>query len=424
MIAHEKPPMNAHYLLYRLLLIVLSPILLAYIFWLSLRSRSTRYFWQRLGFATDDLPQGTLWFHCASVGEVNTALPLLKKIHSEQPDIQFIITTNTTTGAQIVEQQKLDYLYHCYLPFDWAHSVKRFLKNVKPSRLYILETEIWPRLFSKCRCTGIEINIINARLSKKTTSANSFVKGLLSDALSKVTAIYARSDEHREAYIAIGAEATKVKTLGNLKFTTAIRSTDENQPSLSIDGDYVLLASTHDDEEKQITEIWEKFVRDELLVIAPRHPERRTAILKQFDDSGFDRERVAVRSNNDVITDSTDIYLVDTVGELKPLFHDAKLVIMGGSFVDIGGHNILEPAAYNRSIITGPHMHNFAEELALMTRENAILQVGSYKALEESLSRTLDDEEELALLQSNTKNLTHDIEKVLEDYCKLITRSD
>ena len=153
----------------------------------------------------------------------------------------------------------------------------------------------------------------------------------------------------------------------------------------------------------------------------PRHPERRPAILKQFDDSGIDRQRIAVRSNHDAITDNTDIYLVDTVGELKPLFQHAKLVIMGGSFVDIGGHNILEPAAYNSAIITGPHMENFSEELELMSDQNAILQVGSYNALEESLSRTLDDLDELMQLRSNTENLAHDIEKVLEDYCRIVT---
>ena len=168
--------MSMHYLLYRLLLILLSPILLGYILWLSLRSRSGRYFWQRLGLQTAGLPENALWFHCASVGEVNTALPLLKKIHKLHPEIQVIVTTNTSTGALIVARQKLDYLHHCYLPFDWAHSVKRFLKNVKPHSLYVLETEIWPRLFSKCRCAGIKINIINARLSRKTTSANNFIK--------------------------------------------------------------------------------------------------------------------------------------------------------------------------------------------------------------------------------------------------------
>ena len=181
--------MSFHYISYRLLLILLSPLLLGHIVWLTISNRQGRYFLQRTGFAYPNLDSGRLWFHCASVGEVNTLLPLLKNLHKEDPRLRFIITTNTITGARIVagaiENQGLDCLSHCYLPFDWSFSINRFLRKLKPCFLYVVETEIWPNLYTQCSRKDIPIYIINARLSSKTTSANDFVKKLLRPPLSK-----------------------------------------------------------------------------------------------------------------------------------------------------------------------------------------------------------------------------------------------
>ena len=149
---------------YRLLITLLSPLILGHIAWLSLRNKQSRYFWQRLGFKYSELPQKSLWFHCASVGEVNTLLPLLKNIHKKNDQLKIIITTNTITGAEVVAQQKLDYLYHSYLPFDWSYAINSFIAATKPASLYIMETEIWPNLFAGCNNKKIPIQIINARL--------------------------------------------------------------------------------------------------------------------------------------------------------------------------------------------------------------------------------------------------------------------
>ncbi|MCK4674282.1 MAG: hypothetical protein KAT61_00075 [Gammaproteobacteria bacterium] len=275
---------------------------------------------------------------------------------------------------------------------------------------------MWPNLFNTCNNKKLAIYIINARLSSKTTSVNRWVKSLLRYSLSKVTAIYTRSENNSLAYLQLGAAENIIKTIGNLKLATATPDKQSSQTkAVSIERDYVLLASTHNNEEQQVYKLWKKLNRAELLVIAPRHPERSAAIIKQLDC-----DNIAVRSQNQEITDKTEIFLLDTVGELKNLFQNAKLVIMGGSFVATGGHNILEPASFNRAIITGPYMENFKEELELMLEKKAIVQVGSYKELGDCITKLLNDESHRMSLQNNTNDLTHNAEKILEDYSELI----
>ena len=401
---------------YRLLTIIISPIILGHIIWKSVSNKKSRYLLQRLGFNYAKLPINCLWFHCASVGEVNTLLPLLKNLHSKNNLLKFIITTNTITGGKIVKQQKLDYLFHCYLPFDWRFSVNRFLSTARPTALYVLETEIWPNLFSLCHNKGISIHIINARLSSKTTKAKPWIKSLLKTALSKVDTISARSEHEAQAYELLGADKNKISTVGNLKLTTALNNhqfTEDN--NFSINRGYVLVASTHDDEELQIYTIWKKLNREELLIIAPRHPERAASIVKKLNC-----DNLSIRSKNQPVTDKTKVFLLDTVGELKNYFNNAKLVIMGGSFTTIGGHNILEPASYNNAIITGPYMENFNQELSLMLEKKAIVQVSSIDELEEQLNKLLNDEKYREVLQANTTTLTHNVEEILKAYTDLI----
>lgn len=403
-------------LFYRLLTIILSPLILAHIIWKSVSNKQARYFWQRLGFGYSKLPKHCNWFHCASVGEVNTLLPLLKNLHAKNEGLNFIITSNTITGGKIVAQQKLAYLFHSYLPFDWSFGIKRFINSTRPAALFVVETEIWPNLFRLCHRRGIAIHIINARLSSKTTSANPWVKSLLSMSLSNVSSIAARSDQDAKSYESLGADNSKIKTVGNLKFTTALNlgQASEKKP-FSLQRGYVLVASTHDDEELQIYRRWKRLGRDELLIIVPRHPERGPAITKKLGC-----QNIAIRSKEQPITDDTEVYLLDTVGELKDYFRHARLVIMGGSFVPVGGHNILEPASFNRAIITGPFMENFREELALMLDKDAIIQVASFDELEQQLAMLLEDADRLQVLQQNTALLSHDVEQVLQDYSELI----
>ena len=430
-------PPNIYFLGYRLLIVILSPAILGHILWKAWSHGDKAYPGQRLGLYTGPDPgldqgMGTggpeytgnqaenrwLWFHCASVGEVNTVLPLLRHIHTLKPGQHFIITTNTITGASIVRRQQLSYIHHLYLPFDWAFSTRRFLRRVRPLALFILETEIWPNLLHQCKRQNIEVSILNARLSSRTLSANGFVRGLLAGSLGNVTRIASRSEQDTRAWISLGADPDRVKTVGNLKLTTATHG-DGDHDDFTSARDYLLLASTHEDEEKQFFEHWNRLQRDELLVIAPRHPERADSIIRQID-AIRGNVRLAQRSKGEMPGNDTDVFLLDTVGELKNYFANARLVIMGGSFVPVGGHNILEPASYGCAVITGPYMENFSDELDLMQDKQAIVQVDDMQQMSDTLVGLLEDNGKRLALGENTDKIAQDVSDLLDDYAAII----
>jgi 3-deoxy-D-manno-octulosonic-acid transferase len=403
--------------LYRLLNFLLIPLTFSYICWKAVRHKQLRYLKQRLGVGLGAIPKNCLWLHCASVGEVNTALPLLHELHQRNPQQNFLITTNTPTGAEIVARQQKPYLLHAYLPFDWMLSVTLFVTAVKPTALYVLETELWPNLFSVCHSRKIPVVIINGRLSPKTTSTYLWVRKVLGQLLLLTDHIYARSEADRAAFIKLGADSNKVSLIGNLKYSPPSSRVIEKP---GVNGEYIVAASTHADEEIKILQCWLKLDRPELLVIAPRHPERREEILKQLHSL---TDSVAVRSRNDEITDTTRVYLLDTVGELNNWFAGARLVIMGGSFIPRGGHNLLEPAHFGKAVIFGPSMENFHEEARLMLGKHAAVQVASVDKLCEQLQHFLANPQALQSLENNVAEATAGFRHIVDDYANIMEQA-
>lgn len=284
--------------LYRLLIVILSPLIFAHLLWKSIRLKQPRFLLQRLGLKLQYIPQNCLWFHCASVGEVNTIVPLLHELHQRHPEQPFLITTNTSTGAQIVARQNLPWLHHAFLPMDWRLTTLNFIRQLQPSALYLVETELWPNLIVLCSDNGIAVNIINGRLSIKTTGANRWVRSVYQQALSQISHIYARSQTDQDNYLRLGAGREQVSILGNLKFIPPASINAASQ--IITQRDYMLVASSHHDEEYQIASVWIQLKRSELLVIAPRHPERREHIIKQLKQiPGIDTHTLALRSHND-----------------------------------------------------------------------------------------------------------------------------
>ena len=403
---------------YRLLISVFSPAILAHLLWKSFRLGQPRFLLQRLGFHLQHIPQNCLWFHCASVGETNTILPLLIELHQRHPNMEFLITTNTTTGAEIVQRQNLPWLHHAFLPMDWCLTTLTFLRKLKPRALYLVETELWPNLIVLCNDNNISVNIINGRLSNKTTGANNWVRSVYKNILSKVEKIYVRSEVDQNNYLNLGASNNQVSILGNLKFIPPASINAESQKMTP--RDYVLVASTHNEEEFHITKAWNTLNRNELLVIAPRHPERRDSIIKQLKQTGLDSNTIALRSQNDGINEQTRVYLLDTIGELMQWFAQARLIIMAGSFIHRGGHNILEPAHFGKAIIFGPHMESFVDESELLISKAAAVQVQSFDELGSTITRLLDNESERNQLEENVKQTLQPFVSIVTNYADVI----
>ncbi|MDQ1362622.1 MAG: 3-deoxy-D-manno-octulosonic-acid transferase [Pseudomonadota bacterium] len=405
---------------YRILNILLWPLWFFYTLRVAWREKNLRYFSQRLGYDFPVQSTAPVWVHCASVGEVNTWLPLHQQFAQQYPGLHFVITTNTVTGAQIVAKQALRNTRHVFLPMDTVMAVSRFFHRIRPRLALIMETELWPELYRQCQQQNVPLVIINARLSHKTRNANDWVKQMYSMALHQVSQVLCRTREDADAYIGLGADAGKVKVVGNLKFS-AVNNQRQESPVNFTGRPYILAASTHADEEWQLAKLWQTLdTQNRLLVIAPRHPLRRDAILRQLQPLNL---RVAVRSRGDAILPETQIYLADTLGELVSFMMQADVVLMGGSLVPRGGQNLLEPARLGRAIIVGPHMFNFAAETELFLQHRACLQARNTDELAEVLQTCLTDAGRRIELGRRAQQLMQEQRDMAERYLKLIGES-
>jgi 3-deoxy-D-manno-octulosonic-acid transferase len=407
---------------YQLLLWIAAIPIVGYTAWQSIRHREWRYLLQRLGFGYSASSQKGLWLHAASVGEVLAAEPLIKALRDQYPDLRMVISTITPTGAHMVQQRLGNQAFHVYLPIDWRYAVRRFLDGVQPRCALIMETELWPNLYQGCTRAAIPLVIVNGRVSAKTLNTHGWIRQLYRRTLQHVTAILARSTADADGFMELGAAPEIVSVVGNIKFSAA-KPVNDIEP-ITLPRPFVLAASTHDDEELQLTRMWLTMpVSDRLLVIAPRHPNRSGNIIRQLNSLSVN---FAVRSRNEKIRPDTQVYLADTLGELTAFMASAELVVMGGSFVPVGGHNILEPAMLGKAILFGQHMHNFKDEINGLLEQQAVVQVTDYEQLGHQLINLLQDKARRQTLEDRARqfmlsnsNMLPRYLAALESHCQL-----
>ncbi len=362
--------MNAVPWRYQLLIYFLSPILVVLTLWKAWQHRNKRFAVQRLGYGYQRQYSKPLWIHCASVGEVTAALPLIRRLKQDSPHTTILVTTTTPTGADTVQRQHIDAVQHAFLPLDTIAAVKRFYAAHSPSALILMETELWPNLINVADQQQLPVVIVNGRLSRKTLSTPDWFKVVYRQALSKITSILAKSDQDAYGFEQLGADKDKVSVVGNIKFAS-IPANNGDYPC-DISRSFWLAASTHEDEELQLcTAMIKTNQLDKLLVIAPRHPERSAKIQQALVALEIS---LAVRSQNQEVTSDTQVYLADKLGEMNMWLSHAEVVFMGGSLVPVGGHNLLEPAAAACPIVSGPHLGNFQEEADILIAVGALQQ--------------------------------------------------
>ncbi|MFP4147853.1 MAG: 3-deoxy-D-manno-octulosonic acid transferase [Halorhodospira sp.] len=346
-------------IVYSALLYALAPFLWAWLRRSAHRRGGARFRQERRGHYAAATAQAPLWLHCASVGEVRTAAPLIQAIALQRPELPLLVTTATATGAETATRILPPHARHAYLPVDWPGAVRRFLETFHPCGAVILETEIWPNLYAATARRGIPLVLANARLSERTMEAPALIRRLQATALAHATEVLARSREDARRFRDFGVPAQRVRVLGSLKLAPPIQAIPE---PFDLGRPTIVAASTHDDEEVRIARAWgeARHERDvpSLLVIVPRHPERGPAIRQSLQQLGF---RTALRSAGEDWR-WAEIYIADTLGELEGFMAGAQLVVIGGSLIRRGGQNLIEPARLGRPILFGPHMSNFAEE--------------------------------------------------------------
>lgn len=396
---------------YRFLLFILFIPLAIYTLWQSIRAFEHRYFLQRLAilFNTKIKPGG-IWIHAASAGEVNAVVPLILKIHNEQPGTPITLTSNTTTSAAIATKQLPDSVQHIYFPLDYHWAIKRIVNKINPKAIFIVETEFWPNLYRYVSRKEIPLIIINGRISEKTLHAKKWLRDIYAETLPLVTNVYARSETDKDRFIELGTNPDKIEVLGNIKFSAL--SSQEIEP-VKLDRPYVLAASTRDDEEQFIVEAWQKAeTNNHLLVIVPRHIHRLSEILSQLKKFNLN---ISIRSKNEAITPKTNIYIADTMGELKQFIAGSEFVLMGGSFVEKGGHNILEVAQLGKAVVFGPDMRSFKDEAELFLHYEAGIQC-NLKQLIGVFDRLIDDNEYKQSFEINTSTLINTYKNIVDNY--------
>jgi 3-deoxy-D-manno-octulosonic-acid transferase len=396
--------------LYSLLFYSAIPLIISRLWWRSLRNPTYRQrIFERFGFYTKSYQKNVIWFHAVSVGESEAIFPLIRLIQMRQPQTQILITTTTPTGSARVKAVLGDSVQHVYLPYDFPDVVARFLKTFKPKIAVIVETEIWANLFHACAKNQIPLYLINARLSEKSVRGYQKIPSLVLPALNAITKIAAQTETDKTRFIQIGAMPENVQNLGNIKFDLTIDSEILSQGhifknQISKNRFVFLAASTHDGEEVLLFDAYKnlkKHIPELMLVIAPRHPERFATVENLAQTANL---KLVTRTSTQPCENDTDVFLIDTLGELKLFYATADLAFVGGSFAPIGGHNVLEPAAVGVPVLFGLEMQNFALIAEKMLIGNAAIQCENVKKLESKIIELYRQPELRNLLVSNAKN--------------------
>lgn len=415
------------YWLYTLLFYLALPLITLRLAWRSIRAPGyRRNIMQRFGYYRSPLLQHAIWLHAVSYGEAAAAEPLLHRLCADYPDQPIVVTTMTATGLARIEKNFGDKVHLFYVPYDYPGAVKRFLFHCTPTIAIIMETEIWPTIIRQCQQRKIPLIIVNARLSEKSFRGYQRLGKFIATTLQQVTEIAAQSSADAERFIKLGARSEQVNNVGNIKFDIA------PSDAQLIAGDtwrkqvgtrfIWIAASTHAGEEEPVLAAHRRIITDfpeALLVLAPRHPERYDTCANLCETSGFNTIR---RSQQASPTPTTEIYIVDNMGELPQFYRASDAAFIGGSLVPIGGHNFLEAAASHTPIITGPHMYNYQSIWNDFLTHEACITVHNSAELADAIMHFFRDANarEIAVKKAN-KALSAN-QGTLEKLCTLIRR--
>ncbi len=342
---------------------------------------------QKFGFIdkgmSQKLAQGkkAIWIHTVSVGEFNGAFPLIESIRAKYPDRTLVISTTTEAGQILAKQRMGNNAQVIYFPFDLSSVVERFLTLINPSLIIIFETELWPNFISACWNKKIPVAILNARISPRSFKRYKFAKWLFAPVLNKLALIGTQSESESQNYKEIGGHKLPTQVLGNLKYDWKPlideKACQELKAKLNIAPDdlVIIAGSTHPDEEKVILNTYKSALtalpksKNIKLIIAPRHPERFNGVSKIIEEVGF---RVCRYSKNEAFSNSSEVYLLDTIGQLANFYALANVAFVGGSIANVGGHNLLEPYLYSVPVVCGPNLFKTKETATILSNQNAL----------------------------------------------------
>ncbi|CAL9026595.1 unnamed protein product [Prunus brigantina] len=414
---------KAVYNVYRALSHGLSPLLYLHLHWRKLRGLEHRLRWpERLGRPSLPRPPGQLlWFHAVSLGEGMAAIPVIKQCIQRRPDLTILMTTTTSSAFEVIEKRLPTGVIHQFAPVDTPSAMDSFLGHWKPNAIVIMESELWPNLIMGASEKGITLALLNARVSTKSFKrwSGPLLLPLVSLMLSKFSLIVPLSNMQAIHFQLLHAPPFVINFSGDLKYVVEefdisegeIRSIEDLKVHLAHRKVW-MASSIHKGEEEVILGIHRVLMQqypDVLTIIVPRHPQHGKEIAQQLWKEGHG---VALRSQHDKLVGDTNLYVVDTLGELKHLYRLTPVAVIGGSFFPtLSGHNISEAAAAGCAVLTGPYVGHFSRMVLEMQRLNplSVLQVSGKVELEGALKKLFSDTKILEAHRTAAKQVYHSL---------------
>ncbi len=388
-------------LFYTILLWMALPLVVTRLYWRSLKAPDYRQrIAERFGAAPFRLQRPSILLHAVSVGETQAAQRLIRELLKRWPDCEIVATTTTPTGSRRVRELFGNSVRHSYLPLDLPPFLRRFLRRARPVAVILMETEIWPNLIYVCAREKIPVVLANARLSERSARGYARARGFTRRVFADLSLIAAQHERDARRFIELGARPEAVKVTGSIKFDFRLPASLLEQAEAmrrswnDADGDGRMVwvaASTHAGEDEIVLAVHRSLlesVPNALLILAPRHPERFDPVCLLAETEGF---RIQRRSTDAWVDAATQVYIGDTMGELPLLIAASDAAFVGGSLIERGGHNVLEPAALGVPVCFGPHMFNFAAIAQTLLEHNAAIEVHDVDSLADAMRGWLSD---------------------------------
>lgn len=403
---------------------------------LWLRARKAPAYAKRVGerFACNlpAVPTGGIWVHAVSVGESIAAAPMIRELLGRHPHLPILITCMTPTGSERIQALfgNEPRVQHCYLPYDLPWAAARFLDHVQPRLAVIMETELWPNHIHQCAVRGIPVALANARLSERSARGYGRFAKLTAPMLAEMSLIAVQTETEAERFRQLGARPQCVQVTGSIKFDLKVdgqllaRAAQLREEWQAANRPIWIAASTHEGEDAIVLAAHRQVLAshaDALLILVPRHPERFNSVFELCVQQGFDTVR---RSGGTLLGAQQQVLMGDTMGELLFLYALADSAFVGGSLVPNGGHNLLEPAALAKPVLSGPHLFNFLEIAAMLRQADALIEVDDAAGLAVAVRQLIELPQDahrigaagLAVMQANQGAL----ERLLAGLAKLL----
>ncbi len=416
-------------LLYSILLTLALPVLVVRLYLRSLKAPAYR---RRIGerFRPAPMPglaerDKLIWIHAVSVGEVAAAEPLIRSLLAQAPGLKILLTTMTPTGSDRARAMAGDRLEHCYIPYDLPFLLTPFIRRLAPDLLLLMETELWPNLLHCCARQNVKVMLANGRLSEKSARGYGRLPGLSRNMLQQIDCIAAQSADDAARFEKLGADADRIGVTGSLKFNVSITAVDNKSilPLNSLKGSgrpVLIAASTREGEEEKVLTAFTRMLQripELVLLLVPRHPERFEEVAGMLKAREF---HYALRSSNREFSKDRQVLLGDSMGEMSNYYDCATLAFVGGSLVDTGCQNVLEPAARGIAVLTGPSQFNFASICRQLEQSGALITVRDESMLAECCIELLQDESRRLNMGTAGKALVAENQQALPRHLALL----